>query len=496
MRNHCLWIVLAFAGCTDDENNSGADTVARDDHFVIEEDDTGTITGSKLLDNDDNVYSSSSLRMVEEPTHGMWDEYNRKYVPDPGYFGSDRFVYRIDSGATATVTLDITSDGVTFEDSTRLDPTGADALAVGDLDGNGQTDIVVANGATNSIAILVNRTTAPKDYVITPYRFEGGRTPVDIAVADLDNDGRVDIVTASRSEGIVILRNITPPGAPLAFEEPLVIAESSTMATVGVVATDIDGDGRTDLATLLDGSTMYMPAAGVVSVRLGTTIGDAISFGPSTQFATPKEPIDLLATDADEDGTPDLAVLSKHAGELSLFLNATAVGATVPVFGTRIDRATANKPRNMFLADLDGDGDSEIAVMHDLVIWIYANRGAAMLEFEAARVLDLPSAATTSFAAPIDLDGQGAIDLLAVNEGASPMAQLFNNTLGIDSYMFDLVEGEPLDIASRRRAMFGEPRGIAAMDFDGVAPLEIVVATRTVSTNGTMVGGTYIVYER
>ncbi len=494
MRNHWLWIAIAFAGaCDDDSDQQNEPPVAHDDHFVIAEDDQGSISSTDLRANDEHLYSYG-IDIVEGPAHGAFDTYQGHYIPAPGYFGPDSFVYEIDR-VTATVTIEITSDGVSYEDANRLDPTGADALAVGDFDGDGSSDVVVANAQTDSIAILVNRTTAPKDYVVTPYRFEGGSDPVDITVADLDGDGRQDVITASKPDGLVILRNITQPGGPLAFEAPLLIPESSSAPTIGVVAADIDGDGAPDLASILDGG---FSGTSTLGVRLNASTTGAIAFGARTDFTTPQEPIDILSTDADGDGRADIAVLSKNTGELSLFLNATAIGATVPAFGTRLDRATANKPRNLFLADLDGDGDAEIAVMHDLVVWIYANRGSAMLEFEAARVLDLPAAAEFGFAAPIDLDGQGAVDVLAVIGGQQSVAQLFNNSLGAGSYMFDLAEGKVGDVATRSRANFGEPRGIVRVDLDGVAPAEIIVATRTANTSngGPAGGGTYVLYDR
>ena len=70
----------------------------------------------------------------------------------------------------------------------------------------------------------------------------------------------------------------------------------------------------------------------------------------------------IIAVDADGNGQADRAGLAD--GTLALFVNATAVGATVPAFDARLDRGTAPSPKMMFLADLDDvQSESELCAV-------------------------------------------------------------------------------------------------------------------------------------
>jgi hypothetical protein len=471
MTKPSLFILLAIAGCTDHYSDDGGDTkpppVANDDHIMIGEDQSLDL--KMLTANDENVQYTT---VVDMPQHGTIS--SGVYRPEPAYFGPDTFTYTGKgdyyggASAPATVYLLVTSDGIAYEHSQSLTDRSANDLAVGDIDGDGKVDLVSCNTNLNEIDVYRNVTAAPGQYAVDEYRFEGGTYPAHVAVADLDRDGRADVITAA-DDGLTILRNITMTGGPLAFAAP---ARLGNVSMDDVVAADIDGDGITDLAAI--GAPNYY-SSGTLHVWLNQSTSGTLAFGAEATFATAVSPTRLAEVDADDDGRVDLAVLG--GASLSMFVNATSAGATIAAFQARIDRATAPNPLSMFLLDLDGDGRKEIGVFHQYGdLWIYANNATTSTpSFEAARALDVPS--YIALVQPADVDGNGVMDLIGAATGDAPFTYLTNHSQ-LQSYSFDAVDAEISDVATRRLAGFATPTAMQFVELDGVAPAEMVVASR------------------
>ncbi len=483
MRGFTALVVLAGCGHGSSSGTETPPSIAHDDHVVIDEDQP--LDSKLLLANDENVGCAPRVTLLGTPAHGSFDtNYASRYLPDPGFHGTDSFTYQI-SGCNygisnvATVTVDVKSDGVPYEQAKSLDGTAVSALASGDIDGDGRIDLVIADEDASNVAVLANRTTSGGAYAVERIRFEGGHAPVAIAVADLDGDGRPDIVTASKADGLVILRNATPPGGAIAFDAPIYVPAGNA---VGVVAVDLDGDGKIDLASIDS-------VGDRLDVRLNQSAPGALAFGVRTSFPTPNGPTQIDAVDADGVGGMDLVVLAvdrsfqnEGAGTFSLFVNATAVGATVPAFAARTDRATGQYPTAIFVADLDGDHRPEIGVLDD-GLWVYANQSVAGSPpaFEAARVLDISS--TAAVVAPADLDGVGNLDLVVGSNSTDPFSVLLNTTTPTTGFGFESHQSVIGTTTKHAAIQSVRPTSIRFVDLDGVPPAEVVVG----SQGGTLV---------
>jgi hypothetical protein len=118
---------------------------------------------------------------------------------------------------------------------------GVNDVAIGDVNGDGQPDLVATNGNDATISV-VTRNAAGTGF--NPHvDYPAGASPIGLALADLNGDGRLDIAVANQADDTVsvLYRNAANTG----YDSPQTIAVGSTPVSVAVG--DIDGDGRPDL---------------------------------------------------------------------------------------------------------------------------------------------------------------------------------------------------------------------------------------------------------
>jgi hypothetical protein len=177
---------------------------------------------------------------------------------------------------------------------------GAFGLAAADVNRDGIADLVAASYDKPGVVVLLG---AGGGRFGAPRRFPGHEA-TDVALGDLNGDGSVDAVLAGGEEGPgdrVMVRLGAGDGTfgpeTVFHTTPAHDDEDSGADPLGVTLADLNHDGRLDLAA----ATFY--GAGV-SVLLGA--GDG-AFGPATAYEMDRKPDTVVVADFDGDGNPDLA---------------------------------------------------------------------------------------------------------------------------------------------------------------------------------------------
>ena len=182
-----------------------------------------------------------------------------------------------------------------------------------------------------------------------------------LAVADLDGDGRLDIVLANLAGPLTVLWNETPSGGALRFDAAMLPLRGSQ----AVVAVDVDGDGRLDIVTTQRGG-------GVARLRnLGRR-----EFVLASLPGVHAPAYAIAWGDLDGDGRLDLVAASYDAERERQFRDSALFGAAggVFVFFARDDGFVRTRLREgaqalaVLLMDATGDGRDDVLVGHDFFI--------------------------------------------------------------------------------------------------------------------------------
>ena len=271
--------------------------------------------------------------------------------------GKQDIAYVNNSNNTVGILRNLSSVGNISLGSEVYYSTGANPfyIASGDFDGDGKPDLVVCNVSGANVSLYLNTSTVGNISFASKIDISVGSQPIGAAIADLDGDGKVDIITSNQgANNITILKNYSSVGN-------LSFVKNSTDYGTGssprcVSAGDIDGDGKIDLVVGNSGSVY------TVSVLRNLSTSGSISFASKIDFNTGNGtvPTVVTITDLDGDGKPDLTVADELPSNVISVLRNVSTSGNLS-FETNVNYATGNNPYGSFAGDLDGDGKPDIA---------------------------------------------------------------------------------------------------------------------------------------
>ncbi len=285
------------------------------------------------------------------------------------------------------------------------------------------------------------------------------------AAADLNRDGKPDLVVAQQSGVSVLLGN-----GDGSFQTT--VKYSAGYYATDVLVADVNGDGRLDLEVANSGCATQFgcSATGPASISVLLGLGDGTFVGGTQYpFQSGNPSLQVVSADFNGDGKPDFAAQTPNTSQATSTM-AVYLGNGDGTLQAQISTAVPSNG-DIAAADLNADGKADIAM-------VYANctQGACLPGYVAVLIGN----GDGTFQPPVpyatglqpgslvigDFNGDGKPDLATSNSTSDNISILLNNGDGT----FPVHVEYPTGLA---------PGNIISGDFNGDGKLDLVVSTET-----------------
>ena len=268
--------------------------------------------------------------------------------------------------------------------------------ALGDIDGDGRVELVTGQNLNEHELYWFEQAADPRDRWTRRLITDDFEKYHDVAVADVDDDGELEVLALSQESETVFYYDIPadPTLEPWPVTDRHLVAEDLNVE--GVQVLDVDGDGRTEIVA-------------------GTNVFHRRDDGEWDREVVAEgwEWTRIVAADVDGDGEDELVVTEgdlpyqgDRRGRLGIF--------DPPGWELRVLHDDLSNPHSLQVADLNGDGRRDVFVAemgleegHEPRQFVFWNQGDGTFEPEV-----VASGVPTHEAKLVDLDGDGKLDVV------------------------------------------------------------------------------------
>jgi hypothetical protein len=335
-------------------------------------------------------------------------------------------------------------------------------VSVSDLNDDGKPDVVVCNFASNTVSVFKNISKTGLVMLEPKFDLGTGEHPYESFLNDIDGDGKPDLMVLNNSENSMSIFKNESLNGQIIFASKQDFQTGGTPRSIA--SEDLNGDGKPDIivGNTGGGISVYKNTATVGIISL--ELMPAVNIGGSVTGVS--------IADYNNDGKPDISATTDY-DRIALFKNTSKYGLIS--FDEKINLEAGFSPSSIMSGDLDGDGLIDIAAVNpgNNNFSVYKNSGTnGAISFMPRTSYQTESNLTYALEIA-DLNGNGKPDIAVANSQMNNIA-LFNNRS---------VPGS-LDIESLKTYSTGfgsGPRSIAIADMDGDGKPDVVSSRSTSS---------------
>lgn len=337
------------------------------------------------------------------------------------------------------------------------------SVEIADLNGDGKPDIVVANEQSSDVTILLGDGKGG----FTPAKgspFAAGSLPNDIAIGDFNRDAKLDLAFANHEEKhLTVLLGDGNGGFTPAPNSPLAVEVNPHVH--GVATGDVNGDGNLDLVTDSWANDQEL-------VLFGDGKGNFRT--PGTFVKVGKRPYQRhRVADVNDDGKADIITTNTQGNNVTILLSDGRGGFKQPA-GSPFP--CGDSPFNLAASDVNGDGKVDLAIVDSpgsmaegrgkeglTILFGSGNGGFTMLVGSPFTTGRIPNRVATG-----DVNGDRVADIAVSSPDANNITLFLMSSKGVAS--------------SSTIAIGGKPKGLAMSDLNGDGKADVVITNNSENT--------------
>ncbi len=299
-------------------------------------------------------------------------------------------------------------------------------LALGDVNSDGQLDVVLAYPTGGSVWVLLGDGNGPLRALSSRDLPRGLRDVSSVALADFNGDKRLDIICTNLQGSVyVLLNNGTEQIDRWGIQETFIGGSLQSIAV-----SDLNGDAKVDVVVSSIGRAAVLLGDGRGGLRIEQRLSAGLYSGDSPAW--------IEVADINGDTFGDLVTANPESDRLLVF-----PGDGTGRFGEpRAWPTSALDPRAIAAADFNGDGWLDLAAVNSSsnAVTIHLNDGfggfgpIALSDpprgkfVRSNKAIVVPVGALPVGLAAGDLDGDGDPDLVVANQGDDAVSVLMNES--------------------------------------------------------------------